>query len=194
MYKALKGEKPTQIIYNDNSTTIIQTGSGTILQNVDMATAELYQNEKVHDATRRVLRPLLSQGIETFEVREDSRVVERLTRDDVGPLDDIQPLTLETPAQLIVTRDAILRVASVSFEKNKWRFSDGGASFPAVVRDERFLRKLDTREEGFYKGDLLKVRLTTIQDTNKGKLKATHSIDRVIEHVHTPTQTEFPKD
>lgn len=194
LYKALKGEKPIQITYNDNSTTIIQTGSGTILRNVERITAQLYQNEKVRDATRRVLRPLAAQGIDTFEVREDGQVMERITRDDVGSFVDFQLSTPEAPAQLTVTRHAILRVASVSFEKNKWRFSDGGPSFPADVNDKGFLQRLDTRVEGFYKGDLLRVELTTVQDTCKGKLKATHSIDRVIEHIHTPEQTEFPKE
>jgi hypothetical protein len=104
------------------------------------------------------------------------------------------------------TRPVLLRVTRANFEDGKWGFSDGNAKFNAIIKDAGFRDKLDSGQEGFYKGDVLRVELTTTQTVDaSGNFKSEYRIDKVIEHIHpwlqqplitdapTPEGLRFPK-
>jgi hypothetical protein len=88
------------------------------------------------------------------------------------------------------SRDTVLRVTRVNFDKGKWGFSDGAATFAAEITDERFKQQLDSGEEGFYKGDTLHVILTVKQTVGKDGLaiKTVYEIEKVLKHTHLPRQ------
>jgi hypothetical protein len=88
------------------------------------------------------------------------------------------------------SRSLIVRVEKLSFRPGtRWRFSDGSSSFSATITDKVFLKRLENRQEGFFKGDLLKVELHTVQSTTAdGKLMATNLIERVYEHLQPAKQ------
>lgn len=191
VFKSLKGEKPKQLIYIDNSTTNIQYGNGNVLHNVDAKTAELYNKEDIRSYINGILRPLKKEGVDVFEVRKGGEIVERLTTADIPEASTDDPSSTVHASQQATSREIMVKVASISFEKRKWRFSDGGASFAAEINDKVFLEKLDSAQEGFFKGDHLKVKMTTVQSVNNGKLKVSHSIDKVVHHYHAATQLEL---
>ncbi|MGO9096059.1 MAG: hypothetical protein ACLQGV_12620 [Bryobacteraceae bacterium] len=93
------------------------------------------------------------------------------------------------------TRPAVLRITRISFiEGQKWRFSDGAATFAAKINDSEFLKRLDAREEGFYKGDVLRVLLRTVQQpTAEGEFKSEHRIEKVLEYPRSPKQQRLPE-
>lgn len=72
--------------------------------------------------------------------------------------------------------------AAVFKDNNKWKFDNGGSPINAAILDEEFLRKIDSGELRFGKGDLLKVKLKTIQTFAHGKLKTEFQVIEVLEH------------
>lgn len=67
-------------------------------------------------------------------------------------------------------------------DNNKWKFDNGGSPINAAILDEEFLRKIDSGELRFGKGDLLKVKLKTTQTFAHGKLKTEFQVIEVLEH------------
>ena len=45
-----------------------------------------------------------------------------------------------------------------------WRFLFGSVSLTAKLSDDEFLQRVESGEESFHNGDLLKVRLKTVQE------------------------------
>ena len=79
--------------------------------------------------------------------------------------------------------ETYIQIESVSFkEKNKWKFSNGKFFFNANITDEDFLAKIDSGELRFGKGDILKVKLKTVQTIAHNKLKSDYEVIKVIEH------------
>jgi hypothetical protein len=184
LYKMLKGRKPREIM-TDRSTTIIQYNGGQI--NVEPHTAQLYMNDAVRGELDRFVRPVAGPGIDTLEIRQKKKTVERISKDDL-PERVITGDTMELgdPAHRILssTREARLRVVKANFEKGKWGFSDGTTKFGADIHDPGFQGRLDAREIGFYKGDVLRVLLRTVQTlADGGRFTTTYHIDQVLEHI-----------
>ena len=139
-----------------------------------------------------MVHPLTRDGIKTLDIRKGKKAINEVTKSDLPP-DLGQTLALsETSSANVLrnSREALLRVARANFEKGKWGFSDGTAKFSADITDEGFRQKLDAREIGFYKGDTLRVILTTTQVViAEGQtFQTTHEIEKVIEHIHAPKQ------
>lgn len=188
VYKLLKGRKPEpkSVVFQDNSTTIIQDIK------VDSQTAQLYLNDAIRARVDRVVQPIAKTGIDSLEVRKGAEVIDRIEKTDVP--ERVHESFRETRKAEVLsdTREALLKVTKANFEKGKWGFSDGTAKFGADVNDADFQRKLDNREIGFYKGDVLRVMLRTTQTTQpSGNFKTKYSIEQVLEHRPLPAQTDF---
>jgi len=192
IYRALKGEKPKEPPSQTtiNSTTIINTGSGQILHNVDRTSAQLYHNDAVRDAVRRVVQPMERPGIDELQIRRGKEVIEKITKDEapifLNPLDE-RGLQGKEIASI---REAYLHIEKPSFVPGQtWRFSDGESSFGAKITDKEFEHRVQEREEGFYSGDQLHVLLRTTQRVDSsGEIRTESFVERVIEHIPTPKQ------
>jgi hypothetical protein len=77
-----------------------------------------------------------------------------------------------------------LNLISPSFEDgNKWRFSTKDSKFFATIKDTAFLSKVDSGQELFGKGDILKVKMLVKQsETGDFQIKNEHEIIKVLEH------------
>ena len=86
-------------------------------------------------------------------------------------------------------REALLKVVTANFEKGKWKFSDGGSKFNASIADPVFQQKLDDRQEGFFKGNVLRAVIKTEQtEKTNGKIQTQYTIEEVLEHRQVGTQ------
>ena len=192
IYKALKGEKPsnTTIVNTDNSTTIINTGSGQVLNNVDSISAELYGHVEIRDASERVFRPLHKPGIEILTVKKDGKTIDVVTKKEVEQFFSESIVDSSPGSAIPHGRQLLVKVERLSFKEGQvWRFSDGSSTFSARITDKSFLDRVESRQEGFYKGDLLRVDLKTLQQsTPDGKLTAEHVVERVLEHLQPAHQ------
>jgi hypothetical protein len=157
LYKELKGDKPKpeNIKIDGNSGTIV-IDQRTI--NADAKTIQLYMNDPIRSDLDRVVQPVANAGIDDLRVSRDGNVVDELRKEDLPrrlASSEIQN-QLEDGA-VKSTREALVKVTTANFEQGKWRFSDGSSKFSAKIADPVFQQKLDSREEGFYKGDVLRV-------------------------------------
>jgi hypothetical protein len=64
-----------------------------------------------------------------------------------------------------------------------WRFKYGRMSLTAKLLDEEYRQRVTSGEESFRHGDLLKVRLRTVQERIGGRVVTRHFIVRVLERI-----------
>ena len=161
---------------------------------VDPLAASLYQNTGVRSAVNGVVRPVATGGIKSLEIRKGNRSINEVVKEDL-PLGTVDFAVQEVDRLGVRTdrRVADLRVVRANFEKGKWGFWDGAANFSADITDEQFKRKLDAREAGFYKGDVLTVVLVITQALSPDgqAFQTKYEIEKVLGHKHAPGQMDL---
>ena len=91
------------------------------------------------------------------------------------------------PQDLILdeVRQYAFSIVSLAFkEDNKWRLTDGHNTFPVLMRDEAFQRRVDNNDVAFAKGDVLVCDLRTIQWQVQDGVKSEYEVVRVVDHRH----------
>jgi hypothetical protein len=195
IYSALKGKKPKpeNVTIKDNHGTIV-IDQRTI--HSDARSVQLYMNDPIRSDVDRLVLPLAKDGVDDLTVSREGRTLDRVRKEDLPP----RVIALDEQNESVEhvlenTREALVKVATANFEEGKWRFSDGSSKFSAKIADPLFQEKLDSREEGFYKGDLLRVVLESKQtEKTNGRIQIEHTIREVLEHRRTGEQRPlFPK-
>lgn len=195
IWKKLRGEKPKSVVEDrGKGVTILVCGDGNEVT-VDAYAGALYTKDSIRSSLTGVVRPLTKDGIRTLNIRKGKTAINVVTQADL-PLALHQTLALSETSSANALRDsreALLRVVRANFEKGKWGFSDGAANFSADITDNGFKQKLDSREIGFYKGDTLRVILTTTQVvmSEDQTFHTKYEIEKVIEHIHAPKQQKL---
>ena len=77
-------------------------------------------------------------------------------------------------------------VSPVFKENNKWRLTDGNATYNVKITDEAFLNKVKTHEITFGRGDVLKVHLQQTTLHTASGLKSNYTVLEVLENVTPP--------
>jgi hypothetical protein len=166
----------------------ITMGDGTIIE-FPTDVIRLANDNAVRERLRDVLNPLEKEGIDSFQVRRDRRVVESVSKSDL-------PYFSSSEAEEILRdeeRPAFLEIVSLSFKDNyKWRFSDGNATLTADVNDEAFFKAVQSRKLVFGRGDVVEVRLRTVTWRTPTGLKTEHSISEVLRVLHAAQQIPLP--
>jgi hypothetical protein len=155
-------------------------------------TAALYENDEIRNAISGMVRPLAKHDIRDLSIRKGKKTINSVTKADLPPevTEVVQNSDKASAKTNRDSREAVLRVTRANFEKGKWGFSDGAASFNADIAGESFKDKLDAREIGFYKGDTLGVILTVTQiiASDGQPFRTEYEIEKVIQHNHAPKQ------
>lgn len=185
--RKLRGRKPDRIETTDSGVTFhVEQEAIHVEQNVYLLFADPATRENLDG----LLRPLDSEGIEEVAFSADGEVAEVITQDErewFEPSDPVEEMLFET------TLRTILAIESAVFrEGNKWRFSDGTATFHAEILDVDFLARIETGEERFGKGDQLIVDLRRSQLQADGKLRTDYAVVKVIEHRAPPQKRLVP--
>ena len=180
LYKELKGKPPVKIEESLENAKVFYSETECIEVSKDVL--RLYRNRTIAADINKMLEPLNKEGIDSFYVVRDSdknNAELAITKDEIPYFEyheiesDLSENTTETFVQI---------EAAVFKDNNKWKFDNGGSPINAAILDEEFLRKIDSGELRFGKGDLLKVKLKTIQTFAHGKLKTEFQVIEVIEH------------
>jgi hypothetical protein len=188
IYKKLKGRPPVKIEETVDNAKVFY--SETEYLEVDKRALRLYRSKVIASDIEKMLEPLSKDGIDSFYVVKemlDENVELFIDKEEVEyfKFQDIDDHLSES------ITETFLQIESISFkEKNKWRFNNGGSTINASISDEAFLQKIDSGLLRFGKGDLLKVKLKTIQFLAHTKLKTEFEVVEVIEH-KTTKQEEF---
>jgi hypothetical protein len=195
LWKKLKGEKPKTVIEDaDRKLTIIVVGDGNQI-NTSPQIAKLYSDNIIRSSISTTLRPVTRPGITSLAIKRGDNTINEVKKADLPALTEAGLSTAKRSGANVLedSREAMLRVVRANFEKGKWGFSDGSATFSADIEDDDFKRKLDAREIGFYKGDVLRVRLQTVQVVGpEGTFQTKYSIESVLDHIHAARQQELP--
>mgnify|MGYP000458675628 CR=1 FL=1 len=86
------------------------------------------------------------------------------------------------PTAAAMSRVLVQVESAVFKDGNKWRISDGAATFYAAMDDMDFIDRIDAGLERFGKGDVLVVDLRRVQLITDNGLKSEWSIVKVHEH------------
>ena len=140
---------------------------------------KIYNDAKVQEYLRKTIDPLHDDGIEEFQTRRSSQIVERVYKSDLLAADkeEIESLTKSEEIELDIEKAAWRRDLA-------WHFYDGHISFDAKIEDDDFWKRVQ-QGEAFSDGDRLRVHLdTTARRTHKGKLRVERVIPKVISVDH----------
>jgi len=158
---------------------------------IPLALLRLYQDVAVRAATEKVIEePLKKEGIDSFEVREQSEVLVKVTKEEAEYF--AKPHVPE--ATLIDdTRRSAFSIISLAFkEDNKWRLNDGTNAISATIEDTDFLAKVDANQISFSKGDILICDVRVVQKQTDTGLKTEYTVVRVVEHKPAARQLPLP--
>ncbi len=157
LVKWLRGRKPKVEKINDEMWRLTVDDE---TYEVPLKLLRLYQDTAVRRAAADMVKPVKEEGIERLDVRERGDVIESVTKSDVADFDapEVQDLILDE------TRTHAFSIISLAFkEGNKWRLTDGQATFSVVMNDRAFQRRVDNNEVTFAKGDVLVCDMRTVQ-------------------------------
>lgn len=141
----------------------------------------LYRNSVVRSSLEKVVSPLEQEGIDDFGVVMNGQKVLEIRAQD---LPSFSAGVTDADAEVVsdITARKLLQIESLTFKDgNKWRVSDGNATYYVAMEDGAFLAKIDAGER-FGKGDVLVVDLRQVQSIEGAKLVTESTIVEVIEH------------
>lgn len=177
LIRKYKGSMPTKSVPKGGD---IEMHFGDHVEIVNIYVYHTYTNHELRTHIYETLKPLERDGIDTFSIKDSQG--ETISQVDDDELHYFNPNAVVRPLGEDV-RVTTLVIESLTFkEKNKWSFNDGVNTIKATISDDRFLTEIENGKR-FAKGDWLKVKLKTTQTEEAGKLKSTHEIIEVLEHI-----------
>lgn len=190
--KKFKGKDPDNIIPLDENTVRLQFGDEII--DVPLNVLKLMRDLGVRESLQKIVEePLKREGISTFEVRSEGNIVLSVDKEDSvyfrKPREPDETITDEH-------RKTAFSISALAFKgENKWKLYDGQSSINAKIADDDFLKKVDSDEISFSKGDILICDVHITQKRTDKGLKTEYVVEKVIEHQKSPRQIsmDFPE-
>lgn len=179
IWKHLKGE-PAKSIENHGQMVNVENNSGQIIQ-TRIESLTLVMEPTAVSAVKKFVGDALGQAdVSIMTIGSEGNHVATVEKS-------------EAPYFVAVTRTeqvsdsttrVVLNVVGPVFEgSNKWRFSDGDASFSAAIKDSDYLSRVDQGFERFGKGDILEVDLRVVQSRSGQKVTAEREVLKVYQHL-----------
>ncbi len=193
LYRRLKGKRAEETARLENGNIAVTVNNITI--EVKPETLFVYNDEAVRAKVEGSLRPLLKEGIDTFEVRAGNQVTEKVTKEEAKEAYEARRGIEESkePPVTDSTYETALEIVKIPFkDKLVWNFSMGAQRITAEMKDPVFLERHRAGQTFYRTGDVLIVRLRTRAWTTPEGLKVQHDILEVISHMHPAAQLEFP--
>lgn len=175
----LGGRKPVRIEQKGEIARVWINQTETV--EVERNVIRLYRNSVVRTSLEKVVSPLERDGIDDFGVVMNGQKVLDIHAEDVP---SFNAGITDADAEVVsdITARKLLQIESLTFKDgNKWRMSDGNATYHVAIEDKEFLAKIDAGER-FGKGDVLLVDLRQVQSIEGAKLVTESIIVKVIEH------------
>lgn len=189
--KWLRGRSITKVISSDDGKATLVTQDGQL--EIEQAVLRLLRNVEVRQALESAItKPLQRDGIEYFASRQsDGTDFVSVNRSESGLF--VSPTDEQEEEVSVGEREVSLQLVSIAFrEDNKWRLTDGAATFYAVMADQEFIDRIDSNDEAFSKGDILRVQLHERAVLVGGQLKRDYTVLKVIEHRTAARQLRLP--
>lgn len=192
--KKIQGRKIKAVEEQGNKVTVTLSDGKTIVTSQN--TFNVYLNINCRQSIDRVLAPLQTEGIDTFELRDpkqssNKQAIESIDKTDV-PYFKAPPVNSAENVETFPEQEMTVKITSVTFEKgNKWKLTDGNNTFWATIKDEKFLDDVDKGNIAFKNGDMLRIRYH-IQQIQKGKTLSTeYTVTKILEVKERPEQIKL---
>lgn len=139
-----------------------------------------YNDNEIRNAFIKVLNPLNTDGIDSFEIRDNNKnVKEKINKEDVKFF-NIAPQNELLDENIL---DMWLSFINISFKDgNKWKFSNGDNEFYASMEDQEFLINVNNDSMRFSKNDTLKAKVKISQHLTENGIKTAYSIIKILEY------------
>lgn len=188
LIKWLNGRKPTSVTQMGDHLIVEATlFESTESIEVSLVAGKLYKSRVVRQSLAKVLKPLEREGIDIFAAGRDGQSETVIEKDDLTAFTDAAQ-EADVASDNTMSRVLVQVESAVFKDGNKWRISDGAATFHAAMDDTDFTDRIDAGLERFGKGDVLVVDLRRVQLITDNGLKSEWSIVKVHEH-REPLQT-----
>lgn len=187
--KWVKGRAITKVIKTESIATIHVDEESL---EIELKVLQLLMDIETRQALDGVIHePLSHDGIDMFASGTDSEI--EVTVNRAESVWFATPEVLEQTISQTETEERLQLVAVVFKDDNKWRFSDGVASFYAAILDNEFLNRVDRDEERFGKNDIFRVlvKRRSFLDVS-GVLRQEVTILQVLEHTSAARQIHLP--
>jgi len=176
LVKWLRGRKPKVEKVNDDLFRLTIDNQS---YDVPLKLLRLYQDVSVRRALADMTRPVREPGIDIIEIREDKKLLQKATKEDINAFDMPE---LQEPLLDETSRHAFSIISLAFKEDNKWRLTDGKAVFHVLMKDAEFQKKVDNNNVAFAKGDVLVCDLHTIQWQTQEGVKTEYEVVKVVAH------------
>jgi hypothetical protein len=190
LIKLLRGRKiESTTTLESGSTSIVVTGDQNTIK-VNQNTLILYNDRNVRSDVQNLLKPLDDPDIEKFEVREETRVVDVVTKEERGYFS-----APEIPVEELVDNEftGAYTIVTAAFDEHlKWRLAQGETRITASLQDAGFINGINNGDVSFFKGDVLLVKMRLRQWEGPEGLKSEYDIVEVLEHRKRGIATQIP--
>ena len=140
----------------------------------------LYNDIDIRNSFTKILSPLKTDGIETFEIRDDKKNIKQTIKKDELKYFETSPQNDLLDEQ---TLEMWLSFINISFKDgNKWKFSNGDNEFYAAMEDEDFLTSVNNDLMRFSKSDTMKAKVKISQYLTENGIKTQYSIIKILEY------------
>lgn len=175
----LKG-KPPQRVQTVQSGNAVQIEN--VYGNVTNINGDVYNSFVINNigADASKLEAPIKKGARELELFRGRKRIASYSQDDVAQFRPIKPT--ENPIESEI--DAIVEVVAPVFQgQGMWRFRYGRMFLTANLLDDEYRQRVQGGQESFRHGDLLKVRLRTVQERVSGRVVTRHFIVKVIDRI-----------
>jgi hypothetical protein len=188
LLKHLQGKPPSSVQKMINSAGVqIQNSSGEI-KIYQPIVYNTFNHYDIGRHSERVARPL-KRAADNLEVKVKRKTIANVNRKEIPAFKSVRKVEEALEQESTV----LLKVVAPVFEgKAQWRFSRGKNTITATVLDADFLAKVQTGQESFRAGDILKVRLRSQQQRVGDEIKDYHFVEEVLSH-ELPAAEHQPK-
>ncbi len=178
LYRFLKGEKPAQVVHNEDHSINVTNNNGNVIV-VNTASLNLTLDPNAGLAAGQFIGEALSKpGVNQIEISSEGKQIVQATTDDASYY---HPIGNDDTITESVTRMGLI-IESPSFKDgNKWRMWNGAESLLYAMEDPDFIGRVNGGE-AFRKGDILICEVRVVQTKAGGALKLQRTIVKVHDH------------
>lgn len=187
LYKALGGERPTEII-KGNGNVIVKGNNNSITVNAPVY--NLYEAPGIRESLAGLMQPLHVPGIDSIQFTTGQEAATKIEKNDVHLFNFLESEEAQK------TDEGVRRV-TVGFKKlilplrSQCLFKMSGFEFSAKITDPTFLERVESGVEEFRITDSLDVDLRRTKLMAGTEKSYKYEIERVHRHIRGPSQTEM---
>lgn len=191
----IHGRKIKKIQRHENRTADITLDDNEKLT-TDENTLKVFLDVKCRINIEKIIEPLSEDGVDGFQLRNPKDIQDKVPVVNISKAEanlfKAPPAADEDDMENITAKQNIIaRIVSVNFDDGKWRLSDGTNTFWATIADEEFLKKVDSGEVSFSKGDNLQIEYYMEQKIKNGKLSTDYIVTKVLQLLKAPRQIKL---